>query len=263
MSARPPEVPDVLRTKFGAEVWTHVWSNEVGVETFRIDRRGHDILFAKVAKAPVFPTFAAEAARMRWAHAHLPVPNVVDEGEADGLQWLVTRGLPGIDASREVHTARPELTVRLLATGLRRFHDAPVADCPFSFRLDEALVHIADRVAGGDIDPGQHFHPVNAGLSVTDALEKLNRERPDTEDLVVCHGDYCFPNILIDGDQVSGFVDLGELGVADRWWDLAVGSWSTIWNVGEGYERLFVEAYGEQWDQPRVDYYRLLYDLAS
>ena len=47
---------------------------------------------------------------------------------------------------------------------------------------------------------------------------------PPSEDLVVCHGDYCFPNVLLDdAGAITGFLDLGELAVADRWWDVAVG----------------------------------------
>ena len=61
----------------------------------------------------------------------------------------------------------------------------------------------------------------------------------------------------------SGYVDLGELGIADRWWDVTLGAWSTTWNVGPGYEDRFYEAYGVERDDDRIAFYRLLYDLAS
>lgn len=35
------------------------------------------------------------------------------------------------------------------------------------------------------------------------------------------------------------------------------------WNVGPGYEDLFLAAYGTDWDTARRDLYRLLYDLES
>jgi kanamycin kinase len=60
-----------------------------------------------------------------------------------------------------------------------------------------------------------------------------------------------------------GFVDLGELAVADRWWDLAIGTWSTTWNYGPGLEPRFLAAYGAEPDPDRQAFYRLLYDLAS
>jgi kanamycin kinase len=81
--------------------------------------------------------------------------------------------------------------------------------------------------------------------------------------LVVCHGDYCLPNVLIEADAACGFVDLGELGVADRWWDLAVATWSVTWNLGPGYEDLFLHEYGVERDDDRVEFYRLLYDVVS
>lgn len=60
-----------------------------------------------------------------------------------------------------------------------------------------------------------------------------------------------------------GYLDLGEVGLSDRWRDLAVGTWSVTWNVGPGYEDLFLAAYGTDWDTARRDLYRLLYDLES
>ena len=66
-----------------------------------------------------------------------------------------------------------------------------------------------------------------------------------------------------DDGIVTGYVDLGELGVADRWCDIAVAAWSVTWNVGPGWENLFYESYGVQPDEQRIEFYRLLYDLAS
>ena len=100
-------------------------------------------------------------------------------------------------------------------------------------------------------------------LSPGQALDRLERDRPEAEDLVVCHGDYCPPNILLDGGQLGGFVDLAELGVADRWWDLAIGTWSVGWNYGTQYSARFLETYGAELDPARCTYYRLMYELVS
>ena len=56
---------------------------------------------------------------------------------------------------------------------------------------------------------------------------------------------------------------LGELGVADRWRDIAIGAWSTGWNFGPEYEPLFYESYGVAPDPDRIAFYRLLWACSS
>lgn len=68
---------------------------------------------------------------------------------------------------------------------------------------------------------------------------------------------------MIDDGRAVGFLDLGEAGLADRWRDLAVATWSVTWNFGPGHEERFLSAYGADWDAHRRDLYRLLYDLES
>jgi kanamycin kinase len=80
---------------------------------------------------------------------------------------------------------------------------------------------------------------------------------------MITHGDYCVPNNVFDRGRLSGFVDLGDLGVADRWRDLAVATWSLERNIGPGWEDLFLRTYGVERDPSRTRFYRLLYDLAS
>jgi kanamycin kinase len=125
---------------------------------------------------------------------------------------------------------------------------------PFDFTVDTAIAlaqaRVRVRVRAGLVDPARDFHPEHAHLRPHGALAALRRLRPavDSGDLVVCHGDCCLPNVLVSGTgggmAVSGFVDVGELGVAERWWDLAVATWSLDWNLGPGWEELFLRAYG-------------------
>ena len=78
---------------------------------------------------------------------------------------------------------------------------------------------------------------------------------------MVCHGDACVPNTLLDTDgRPTAFVDLAALGVADRWADIAVASMSTMWNFGTGWEDTLIEAYGVDPDRDRLAYYRRLWN---
>ncbi|WP_372460097.1 phosphotransferase [Nocardia coffeae] len=94
------------------------------------------------------------------------------------------------------------------------------------------------------------------------AAVRLLSDIPAADREVVCHGDPCAPNTLIGEDgRWTAHVDLGTLGVADRWADLAVATWSLDWNYGPGWEPAFFDAYGCDLDASRMAYYRLLWDL--
>ena len=255
-------VPELARAAYTSWRWTAVSAYPCQM-TWRLD--GDTVThYLKVGVAGEYPGLRAEARRTRWAARYLPVASVIDHGSDGTVEWLVTAAITGRPAS-DPPLGRPGDIVVALAEGLRRFHDrAPVRDCPFDFRLDHGLEHVRRRVAAGIVDPGDDFHDEHSHLrTATAALDELERLRPDSEDLVVCHGDYCPPNVLLDGGQVVGYVDLGELAAADRWWDLAVGTWSTTWNFGPGLESLFLSAYGARPDPDRQAFYRLLFDLAS
>ena len=84
-------------------------------------------------------------------------------------------------------------------------------------RVDWAVCRRED----GRIDLKAQWHESHQHLPLARALE-LAADIPPVDRLVVCHGDACAPNTLLTDDgRWSGHVDLGQLGVADRWADLA------------------------------------------
>jgi kanamycin kinase len=56
---------------------------------------------------------------------------------------------------------------------------------------------------------------------------------------------------------------VGDLGVGDRWADLAVAAVSLGWNYGEGFAPLLLQEYGIEPDERRAQYYRELWRLES
>jgi kanamycin kinase len=262
MSTSSPESVQVEHREWR---WSVAWQQDEGATVWRLSHPAAAVRYLKVGAADRWPNAGDEAARLRWARPFLPVPQVVTTGGDGATDWLLTEALPGTDATKHPLRDDPAQLVDVLAHALAHFHAAaPVATCPYDFRVPAALAHVRARVERGLVDAAVHLHPEHAHLDVDAAIEMLQRLAPDKEDVVVCHGDYCLPNVLLDGSgRVTGYLDLGELGVADRWWDVAVGAWSVTWNLGPEWEDRFYRAYGVDPDPDRIAFYRLLYDLAS
>lgn len=236
-----------------------VWRNEAGGLTFEIGTDPRRV-FAKWQPHSRIVDLAAEAERLAWAAPYLRVPAVLDSGRDTEAQWLLTTALPGDSAVAPRWIADPARAVAAIGSGLRVLHDTlPVAGCPFSWSVGTRLAEI-DRTRGREF---AEWDPMHQRLGQQRALELLHHP-PPIETLVVCHGDPCAPNTLLGEDgEWSGHVDFGALGVADRWADLAVATWSTEWNFGPGWDGALLAAYGIAPDEQRSAYYRLLWDLSA
>jgi kanamycin kinase len=58
------------------------------------------------------------------------------------------------------------------------------------------------------------------------------------------HGDACLPNIIVGDGALNGYIDLGDMGVGDVEVDLSAAVWSLQYNLGPGFGRGFLTAYG-------------------
>ena len=61
---------------------------------------------------------------------------------------------------------------------------------------------------------------------------------------ILVHGDACLPNFIFQGDEFSGYIDLGDARVDMPEVDLSAAVWSLQYNLGPGYGLKFLKEYG-------------------
>ncbi|HKV83952.1 MAG TPA: APH(3') family aminoglycoside O-phosphotransferase [Ktedonobacterales bacterium] len=258
-----PAIPDVLRPFTDGAAWESVSIGASGALVYRLRRPGSAPRYLKIAPPPLDVEARDEVSRLAWLHGRLPVPEALAVCADATATWLLLTEVPGVMSCEARFAGDVPSVARLLARGLRMIHRLDIAACPFDRRLNRTLALARERCAAGLVDEAD-FDEQRQGLRAPDVLAQLEATRPAAEDLVFTHGDYCLPNVFLDsaGTRLTGFVDWGRAGVADRYQDLALAARSLRHNFGPGWESYLFEAYGlATVDDAKLAYYELLDEL--
>ncbi|MFC5891080.1 APH(3'') family aminoglycoside O-phosphotransferase [Kitasatospora sp. CM 4170] len=243
--------------------WLPVTTGESGAFVFRSADAGR---YAKCVPVAGAADLAAERERIVWLSARaVPGPAVLDWFDADVGACLITSAVHGVSAD-QVSAEDLRGSWERIADAVRRLHEVPVSQCPFHRGLDTMVTLARDVVARDAVNPQflpvEQQHTPPAGLLARLARQVPRRRDQEAGDAVVCHGDLCLPNIMLDPQtlDVSGFIDLGRLGQADRYADLALllANARETW-ADEGQARAadvaFAERYGITLDDERLRFY--------
>ena len=161
---------------------------------------------------------------MLWLKGKLPVPEVICHEIYNGRSYLLMSKLPGVMSCDKSYLTKPQELTGILATGLKMLWETDISNCSYHFNLDRKLEMARynvehDLVDVDNVDPDTFGE--NGFESPKHLLDWLVHNRPE-EDIVLSHGDYCLPNIFINDGKISGFLDLGKTGCADRYQDIAL-----------------------------------------
>lgn len=243
--------------------WGPVAAGESRAAVFRRDDGG---VFAKCVAPDDVDDLRGERDRIRWlTGTGVPGPSVADWTTTERGACLVLTAVPGVPAS-ELPSSLLLRAWPSMVRVLRRVHDLPVADCPFDRTLSSMFRIAQDVVRRGAVNPdflAEDQQGVPDATLLADLRAELDvRLAQEPADLVVCHGDACLPNVMVDPDTLSctGLVDLGRLGVADRHADLALlrANARETWEGDDEVraERLLAREYGtDRLDAERLRFY--------
>ena len=250
----------------------------IGEEEFVLDEVGMSqasvIMFSdKVLKVQELDEEAKNECRMmEWLKGKLPVPEVLCCEEKDGKRWLLMSRMPGAMSCSAENMRDPKRLAAVLTKGLRMLWDVDISGCPGRFDLDKKLEMAKYNVEHGLVDM-DNVEPETFGENgfrdPAHLLQWLVDNRPE-EELCLVHGDYCLPNIFMEGDEVTGFIDLGKTGIADKWQDIALCYRSLIHNFDGSYggevredfdASVLFECLGIEPEWDKIRYYLLMDEL--
>nr|WP_067844098.1 APH(3'') family aminoglycoside O-phosphotransferase [Nocardia lijiangensis] len=243
--------------------WEPVDGGESGAAVFRATDGSR---YAKCVAATSAAELAQERDRAEWLGAHgISGPRPLEWRESADAACLVTSAVPGVPADR-VPAETLAAAWESMTDAVRDLHELPTDTCPFERGLGTMFAKAQDVVARGAVDPeflpeDQRDTPPPVLLARLAAQVDRWIARESAES-VVCHGDLCLPNIVLDLDTRSfaGFLDLGRLGVADRYVDIALllansrETWPDERSALDA-DRRFAERYGIDLDAERQRFY--------
>lgn len=211
---------------------------------------------------------------MEWLQDKLPVPEILEYQIVEDRAYLLMTKVPGKMACDDEYMNNPEQLTTMLAEGLRMLWKVDVRNCPYIWNLEKKLKQATFAVEHNLVDVN-NVEPDTFGengfKSPHHLLEWLEKNRPDEDDPVFSHGDMCLPNIFAYGSKITGFIDFGRAGIADRWQDIALCYRSLIhnfegrYNGGHQYKGfspdMLFEKLGIEPDREKLRYYILLDEL--
>jgi aminoglycoside 3'-phosphotransferase I len=221
----PSNLPSSLRPLVEDCSWSPSALGKSGDAVYRLDHKSdHRELYLKCAQAHQAQELADEMVRLRWLAHHITVPSVVHFAASEDEAWLLMTALPGQTASERMAHAGP-IERRAIVDALARFvsqlHAIPTEGCPFDARHVLRMATAKARLEKGLVD-AEDFDVERQGQTATQIWEHMQALLPFTPDSVVTHGDLTLDNIMMEGANVVGCIDVGRAGIADRYQDIAL-----------------------------------------
>jgi aminoglycoside 3'-phosphotransferase-1 len=220
----PLPVPAGLADAVTGYCWSRDRVGESGSAVYRLHgKAGAPDLYLKQGVDAVVGAIVDEMVRLRWLAAFLPVPAIIRFLCDADTAWLLTTALPGRTAYQMLRTdpANAGPVVDAITEFLRRLHALPIDACPFNSDHRVRLRQARTRLDAGLIDIDD-FDAERQGWSAAQLWDALTRHLPLTPDPVVTHGDFSLDNLLVQDGRVTGCIDVGRAGIADRYQDLAI-----------------------------------------
>lgn len=160
--------------------------------------------------------------------------------------YLVTEKISGEDCIADKYLANPTKLCDTLAENLSFLHSIDFKDCPIKNHTERYLARAEANYLSGNYD--KSMFPDSFGYRSAEEARKIILTHSELlKNDTLLHGDYCLPNILLNGWKLSGFIDVGNGGVGDRHVDIFWAIWTLFFNLKtDKYSKRFIDAYGRE-----------------
>lgn len=226
-------------------------------QVFRIEN-GKGIFFLKIAKKGML---TSEYEKLKWLDGKLNVPKIILYDDTDNIEYLITESIGGEMLCSEYYLNNPEVGISAIVNAFNQIYDVDINDCPFDVSINYKLAVVENNVNNNLIHIENLDDEILKKYGSLENIINFLKDNKFTDEYCFSHGDVSLPNIFASKEEFVGFIDVGECGIADKWFDLAICEKSIKRNYGEQYVSKFYDKLNIIPDRDKIDYYLLIMEL--
>ncbi len=220
--------------------------------------KNSQIYFLKITKKGLL---IKEYNALKWLKGKLLLPEVVMFETNDIAEFLITKALPGEMVCSKYFVNDPDKGLKVIKQAFDNIYSVDISDCPFDVSNKYMISLVKENVEKGIVKDEDLNSETLKRFGCVQKLLAYLIDNQFKEELCFSHGDPSLPNIFALNDEFSGFIDVGECGIADKWFDIAICEKSIKRNFGEEYINKFYEELNIIPDRDKIDYYLLMMEL--
>ncbi len=260
MNNRVLNLPSELKNLTQNAQRQHIAEGESDAEVYRLI--DDTVRYLKVSSNDAQYLVKNDTLRLQWLDGKIATPKILHYSETDTHQYLLMSDCAGLHPLHDDLNWTAQQRIDVLIRAVRDFHAIQIDDCPFRVSFDEQIAlarhNIEHNLVRQDL-----WDEENIGRSIEDLFAEFVSLKPSQEDWVVTHGDMYPMNIRVDEQtkQITGFIDVGAMAVADRYTDLVPITNAIGWHHGEVWVNTFWEQYGLRPDVSKLRFYQLYFEF--
>lgn len=257
MNSESIDLPDSLLDRINFSATDQKALGRLGNEIVKVYEKNEGPAYLKIGAGVAGQDLSDEAERLNWLSNRLPVPKVLFNEKVDNRTIILISELPGQPMHERFETTSRSQVIEQFAEALKTVHSIDITDCPFVDVVKNDLIESERRLSSPGLD--EVGFKDDTGFSPSELFRELSERATTITEGCFTHGDFCFPNVLMAGDQIGGIVDWGIAGVSNVNRDFMSAELTIKRNCGEEWLAPFYEAYGDaDYDPDLVKYFWLL-----
>lgn len=192
----------------------------------------------------------------------LPVPEVLFFLTDEKKSILITKKLDGDMICCDEIFDDMQHVVELAAESLKILQSVDITGFPIYNGLSQKLALAKSNITKKLVLTTDMNETNQKRFKTIENAYKYLEENKIEEELCFSHGDLSIPNIFFKNDSISGFLDMGDAGVADKWFDIAILVKSLRRNYATNdAEKYLFKCLNIKPDYKKIEYYILLTEL--
>lgn len=204
-------IPDIENEDLKALINVNsIKKNNIGhssVDVYEVLTKDGKEAILKIQRLSTRNDLHEEYVRIKWLQNRFRVPKLYYYDEINNVKYMLMEKIDGVPAHKYENFAY------IIGKKLREFHDIDLKDCKFI----QNSVEILEKNAIKNIDIIYPQIQEQYEMSKDEIINFIKNNVP--KDIVLVHGDYSLPNILINESGEVGVIDLGDVSISSKYFD--------------------------------------------